>query len=313
METTTKKEDELLKTEKYVPYKQSEAVTQAQDRVNQQMGSKPGAYQSTWQKQMNDLMDRILNREKFSYDLNGDALYQQYKNMYQLNGQKAMMDTMGQAQSMTGGYGNSYAQGVGQQAYQGYLQQLNDRVPELYQLALSQYNRQGEDMLNQYGLMADRENQDYGRYRDQLSDWNTELDRLLGRYDTERSYDYGKWSDDRAFQYQQDRDAITDAQQKWANAWAMFQSGQDTPEIRAILGLPEAQVSSGGGGGDGGSGGGSGNGKGNGKGNINVADEYIAMKKNGATSRDSDTYLKAAVNAGLISMREATDLRDKRY
>ena len=27
----------------------------------------------------NDTMNKILNREKFSYDLNGDALYQQYK------------------------------------------------------------------------------------------------------------------------------------------------------------------------------------------------------------------------------------------
>ena len=85
-----------------------------------------GQYQSPWQTQLNDTISKILNREKFSYDLNGDALYQQYKDQYVNQGQQAMMDTMGQAQAMTGGYGNSYAQTVGQQTYQGYLQQLND-------------------------------------------------------------------------------------------------------------------------------------------------------------------------------------------
>jgi hypothetical protein len=85
-----------------------------------------------------------------------------------------MQDTIGQAAAMTGGYGNSYAQSVGQQTYQGYLQQLNDKVPELYQLALDQYNQEGENLLNQYGLLADRENTDYSRYRDTVADWNTE-------------------------------------------------------------------------------------------------------------------------------------------
>lgn len=50
-----------------------------------------------------------------------------------------MQDTMGQAAALTGGYGNSYAQGVGQQAYQGYLQQLNDNVPQLQAQALQTY------------------------------------------------------------------------------------------------------------------------------------------------------------------------------
>ena len=195
-----------------VGYQESDVVKQAQAMIQQQLANKPGQYQSAWQTQLDDTINKILNREKFSYDLNGDALYQQYKDQYMLQGQKAMMDTMGQAQAMTGGYGNSYAQSVGQQAYQGYMQQLNDKIPELYQLALSKYQMEGDELKDQYSILGAKEDQDYGRYRDQVSDYNTELDRLYGRYDTERDFGYGQYIDDRNYQYQVGRDQVTDSQ-----------------------------------------------------------------------------------------------------
>lgn len=194
----------------YADYKPSDAVTQAQQQLSSL--SKPGAYQSQWQTQLNDTLNKILNREKFSYDLNGDALYQQYKDQYVTQGKQAMMDTMGQAAALTGGYGNSYAQTVGQQTYQGYLQQLNDRVPELYQLALDQYNREGDNLLNQYGLMADQENQAYSRYRDQVSDYNTERDYLTNRYYNESEMDYNRYSDAYNRAYGEYRDSVSDWQ-----------------------------------------------------------------------------------------------------
>ena len=70
----------------------------------------------------------MANR-KFNYDVNGDPLYQQYKHSYMTQGKQAMEDTIGQAAAMTGGYGNSYATAAGGQAYQSYLDQLNDRYP----------------------------------------------------------------------------------------------------------------------------------------------------------------------------------------
>lgn len=209
-------------------YVESDAVRQAKENLNSLQ--KPGAYQSQWQQSLNDIIGKIQNREKFTYDLNGDALYQQYKNQYMTQGQQAMMDTMGQAAALTGGYGNSYAQSVGQQTYQGYLQQLNDKVPELYQLALDQYNREGEDLYNQYSLYADRDETEYGRYRDTVSDYNTERDYLTGRLDSEKSFDYGQYRDtvaddqwqtefdegkrqfDTTFDYQKERDNIADNQ-----------------------------------------------------------------------------------------------------
>ena len=196
----------------YKPYQKSDVVAQAEAMLQQQLSQKPGEYTSAWQTQLNDTLNKILNREKFSYDLNGDALYQQYKDQYATQGQLAMMDAMGQAAALNGGYGSSYAQSVGQQTYQGYLQQLNDKVPELYQLALDQYNREGDEMYNQASLMASMENQDYGRYRDSLSDYYTELDRLTedARYQGEQ--DYSKWADNLSLQYGMYRDQVADKQ-----------------------------------------------------------------------------------------------------
>jgi peptidoglycan hydrolase-like protein with peptidoglycan-binding domain len=210
-------------TFEYGACKPSDPVSQAVDLLQQQIEQKPGQYQSTWESQINDTLQQILNREKFSYDLNGDALYQQYSDQYVNQGKLASMDTMGQAAALTGGYGNSYAQSVGQQAYQAYLQQLNEVVPELYGMALDQHNQEGQALYDQAALMAQMEDQDYGRYRDQLSDYYAELERLTndsryqsetdyGRWADDRNFAYGQYADDRNFNYQTERDKIADEQ-----------------------------------------------------------------------------------------------------
>lgn len=207
----------------YGEYQESDAVKQAEALLQQQMANKPGEYQSPYADQIGALIDQIMNREAFSYDLNSDALYQQYADQYTQLGKMAMMDTMGQAAAMTGGYGNSYAQSVGQQAYQAQLQNLNDVVPQLYQMALDQYNQQGQEMYNQYGLLASQDEQEYGKYRDSVSDYMALLQVAYEQYNAERDYDYGVWadgrdfaygqySDDRAYAYQQERDKVADEQ-----------------------------------------------------------------------------------------------------
>lgn len=207
----------------YDDYQESDVVTAAKQALEAQMANKPGAYQSQWQSQLDEAIKKILNREKFSYDFNGDALYQQYKDKYIQQGKMAMADTMGQAAAMTGGYGNSYAATVGNQAYQQSLQKLNDIVPELYQMAYDRYNQEGQDLYNQYALLGERENADYGRYRDSVADWEAERDYLTDRYEDERNLDYskyiddrnyayGQYSDDKSYAYNNYRDGIADAQ-----------------------------------------------------------------------------------------------------
>lgn len=151
-------------------------------------GDKP-VLAGTFDQQVKDLYDQIVNQKDFSYDLNGDALWQQYRDQYTTKGKMAMLDTMGQAATLTGGYGSSYAQGVGQQAYQGYLQQLNDRVPELYQLALDKYNNEQAMLKDKFSAAAQMQADEYGKYQDALSQHNIDLDRAQSAADT--AYDRG--------------------------------------------------------------------------------------------------------------------------
>lgn len=160
---------------------------------------KNDGFSSQWGDKLGAAVESILDRKDFSYDFNADALYQQYKDRYVQGGKMAMMDTMGQAASLTGGYGNSYAQGVGQQAYQGYLQGLNDKLPELYQLAMDRYDRESDGLYKRYSLLSAQENQAYDRYQQGL-----------------------------------DRE-----QQAWENAFRLYQMGVENPEVLGILGIPE--------------------------------------------------------------------------
>ena len=110
-------------------------------------GGKPG-YSSRYSSQIDALLDSVLNREGFSYDVESDPLYQQYRKQYIREGDRAMRDTMGNAAALTGGYGSSYGTTAGSQAYDYYLSQLNDRVPELEQLAYQKYQDEGTALLN---------------------------------------------------------------------------------------------------------------------------------------------------------------------
>lgn len=261
-------------------YEESDTVTGAYDALNTHLANKPGEYQSQWQSQLNELMGNILNRDKFSYNLNEDALYQQYADKYVQQGKMAMADAIGQASAMTGGYGNSYAQSVGQQQYQASLDNLNDIVPELYQMALDKYNMEGQELYNQYGMLSDRENLDYGRYRDTVSDYLTERDYLAGRYDSERDYDYSRYNNERDFaygQYSDDRNLAYDeyatdknlSYQEYRNAIADEQWQKEFDENKRRY--EESKVVSSGSG-SGGNGGNGGNGNGGKTGGATYAD-----------------------------------------
>lgn len=202
----------------YKKYEESDAVKQAKANLEAQLSQKPGAYQSQWQAQLDDTLSKIQNREKFNYNINADALYQSYEDKFVRQGQQAMQDTMGQAAALTGGYGSTYGQNAGQQAYNAYLQNLSDVVPELYDIARSRYDQEGADLLNMYGILGDNEAQDYGRWQDQQNAWQSERDYLAGLYDAERAYDYNLYADDRDFNYAKYRDEVSDAQ--WAKQFA---------------------------------------------------------------------------------------------
>ena len=201
--------------------------------------TKMPVYQNSFETQLNDLYEQIVNRKPFQYNVNEDALYQQYADQYARNGNLAMQDTMAQAQAMTGGYGNSYAQQVGQQAYQGRMQQLNDRIPELYSLALDSYIREGNQLTDQYAMLGQRADDEYAKHQDQLNQYwqNVALHKELADDAYNRGYQQNRdsvadqqWKD--TFGYQQERDDVAD--QQWQDSFA-YQQDQDAQAYQQWL------------------------------------------------------------------------------
>lgn len=211
-------------------YMPSGSVQAAQAYLEQVKASKPGAYQSRWDDELTSLYDQIRNRKKFSYDMGTDPLYQQYREQYQRLGRLAMQDTMGQAAALTGGYGSTYGEQVGQQAYNAYLQNLNDIVPQLQQQAYQRYQDEGTDLYNQYSLVKGREDTDYGRYRDTVSDYYSDLSDARSAYNSERSLDQSQW-------------------ETMLNYWAQKANNENAAYLQALAAEQAAAKKSGGGGG----------------------------------------------------------------
>lgn len=98
----------------------------------------------------------ITGRASFSYDPAADPVYRAYAESYQRRGRLAMRNTMGQAAALTGGYGSSYAQSVGQQQYDSYLQSLGEVLPELYGMAWQRYQAEGDALTDAWDLASER-------------------------------------------------------------------------------------------------------------------------------------------------------------
>lgn len=123
-------------------------------------------FTSSYDGEISRLYNRIVNRRAFRYDPEGDPLYGSYRDRYVREGRLAMRDTMGQAAALTGGYGSSYGQAVGQQQFDAYLQKLGAVMPELYAAAYDRYRAEGEELENRLGTAVRLAGEEYGRYRD---------------------------------------------------------------------------------------------------------------------------------------------------
>lgn len=144
-----------------------------------------------WSQQLEDTYNQINGREKFSYDMNNDAFYQQYAQRYADNAKLAMQDTVGQVSALTGGYGNSYAATAGQAMYNQQMEGLNDRATELYQLALQQYNAESDRLNNLYSITANA----YGMEQDRINAEIAEAQWNAGFEEQQRQYNLGLMMD----------------------------------------------------------------------------------------------------------------------
>ena len=142
-----------------------------------------------------DSLAKEIANSKFEYDPESDATYQQYKDAYTRMGQQAMEDTLGTVSARTGGLASSYAGVASQSAYNNYMQQLADKIPELKQLAYQMYQgdlQNKQNAFNNYNALSDTE---YSRW---ANDQNTKINGLLSQitgYNNLENTNYGMWND----------------------------------------------------------------------------------------------------------------------
>lgn len=210
-------------------YKPSAAVESFKQQLQTAINNGPGEYKNQYKDQMDSLMAQINGREPFYYNAQEDALYQILQDQYVRQGQKAMADTVGQAAALTGGYGSTYAQRVGQQAYDEYLTGLMNQIPTLEERAYARYQQDGQKLEDQLSRLEQLEAEDYGRYRDQKTDYETEIERLTRQYETERDFDQKQHSENRGYAYD--------------TAMSMLSAGlMPTEDMLYAAGIPQADA-----------------------------------------------------------------------
>lgn len=244
----------------------NEAYQNAMNYLNNVKKDSP-TFANSYGDQLTDLYNQIVNRDKFSYDINSDMLYQQAKDQYTNLGLQAMQDTVGQGAALTGGYDNSYAQSAGQQQYDAYLQQLNENIPEYYNMALQQYQSEGQDLQNQYSMLSNLDANEYSRYQDDLSNYWQNVNYATNERDTAYDQGYQNFAQAQSFGLQNEQYQYQIQQDNYDKITSLITSvgynptdeelsasGLTRAQANALLAAYQASLSSGGSGGGGRSG-----------------------------------------------------------
>lgn len=201
--------------EKKPEYKKSDALLSAEKNLENWENRNPSEYKSKYSEEIERILESILNREEFDYKASADPLYEQYKELYMQNGKKAMMDAVGNSASLTGGYGNSYAQTAGTLAYEDYLTQLNDIALDLRDRAYEEYKEEGDKLVEDVTLLRSLDGDDYEKYLAELERYYDDGNYLLEKLATMTESEFNaftnqleSWENDRAYAFKQYQDKL---------------------------------------------------------------------------------------------------------
>lgn len=212
-----------LEASKPGDFAESDALSAERNNLSQiekQWAEKyPDGYQGKYDDKISELIDRLSQNEKFSYDFATDPVFNSIKDQYQRNAMLGMREAMGAAAGLTGGYGNSNAQMAGQQAYQQSISEMTDIIPELADSSLARWQaNRGALTDNLYAVMS-ADQQDFSKYQAEYEQWATDRDyfanKIANMRDDEFEEYYAKlqaWQADRAFYSGEKQQAIANQQ-----------------------------------------------------------------------------------------------------
>jgi len=200
------------------PFETSDATNSYYDKVTNAENTLNnfGNYNSNYSDQISSVLDKLINGEKFSYDFNADPLYQQYKDSYTKLGAVAAQNAAANVSALSGGYGNSYAATAATQANQQYLTELNEVIPELAEQALEKYQMEREDLYNQYGVLSNQDETEYGRWSDDYNRAFNLADYYQNAYSNSYSNDLNRYSAENTANYQ--ANSLTEDSKQYADS-----------------------------------------------------------------------------------------------
>lgn len=171
----------------------SDEVKAAQAAQRSLTAVQPGEYQSSFEEELAQLYDQIAGREPFAYDPETDAQYKNYAYLYAQRGKDAMADTMGAAAGLTGGYASSYAQTASQLAYDRYMQELAELLPDLENNARQREQEQRNWLTQRYEQVSGQEQAAYKRYQQEQEAWQESYDRAGKEAEALRQQEYADY------------------------------------------------------------------------------------------------------------------------
>lgn len=105
-----------------------------------------------------DILDKLINRTgSFSYDINGDPIYRQYRDMYKAQGETAAENVFGLAAGLSGGWGNSYGAKVSADVLAEYSKKAENKAQELRDSAKSRFDDETKMLFSLYDILSERE------------------------------------------------------------------------------------------------------------------------------------------------------------
>jgi len=187
-------------TNNYLSYLMNTPAQQAQQVVNRPtQGTIPTSvpkFSSSVSGDMQDIVNTLLNGSLSDFKRSDqyDALKKQYAN----NGELSMNDLLGQVSARTGGLASSYAANAAGQTY-------NDWMDKLEQAAMSMYQQDRSDKVQNLSALQGQYDNQYSQYQDQVA-----------QYNTDRDYNYQAQQDALGNQYQKDQWNYGLSQDDWS-------------------------------------------------------------------------------------------------
>lgn len=227
---------------------------QAEQEEREWNANRPADYVS----RNKDAMDSLTGQIGTGFDWDtGSKAYQQYRAQAQANAAASAENAQANAAMLAGGYGSSYADSVAKQGQQQALSGIDNAVPGLRGQALSEYQKQQNDLLSALSGMANTEALDRSAYGSNFANytawqnflanqseqarnendnywnnlWNTVKNigsAALTAYDGYKGYTQQQWENDFAreqWEYNKNRTDQSDALNAYQQAFNLYTQG----------------------------------------------------------------------------------------